>query len=204
MDGEDLVGEGFRLLRGALDAELVAGVRDVALHTAWRAGWVETSASTHAALTGLRFGPQDPALVAYQAAVLASASVPAIRAALAELAAGVPLGADVLRITFPSEPHGTRPHQDAAYLGRDDFVTAWVPLTACPPDRGPLEVAASSGRLLGHDGERGIVDQPNLQWWSTSFSVGDVLLFDALTVHRSQPNRSKGRIRLSLDMRFEA
>lgn len=78
---------------------------------------------------------------------------------------------------------------------------AWIPLVACSRKLGALEVAAYEMSLAEHDAD-GLVGATAITWRSVPCGPGDVLLFSGLTPHRSLPNRSAGRVRLSLDMRF--
>jgi hypothetical protein len=42
-----------------------------------------------------------------------------------------------------------------------------------------------------------------MRWLSTDYKCGDVLIFGSLTVHRSLPNLSGDRFRLSVDFRYQ-
>jgi ectoine hydroxylase-related dioxygenase (phytanoyl-CoA dioxygenase family) len=88
-----------------------------------------------------------------------------------------------------------------------DFSTAWIPLSDCPRELGPLALLAGShhGGLREHSGH-GIVDggvrvPEGAVWTSTDYRCGDVVLFQPHTLHCSLPNRSGDRLRLSADFR---
>jgi len=167
----------------------------------------------------------DPRLIAVQAEVLASRELRAVAdhdalgAILAAIFGGdtVPVraGGDVCRIAFPASarPHqelATPPHQDAFYMKPDGPVwIAWIPLDDCPLERGPLAVIAGShaAGLRPHTGDsldtlRAHTTDED-RWTAGDLAAGDVLLLDALTVHRALDNRSDG-LRLSADFRFRA
>jgi len=113
----------------------------------------------------------------------------------------IPIGADVCRITFPDEPHGTPAHQDAWYCRAPSLWIAWIPLVACTETLGGLEVTERETTLMDHDGN-GLTRDPGTGWRAIACVPGDALLFSGLTPHRSKPNRSPDRPRLSLDLRF--
>lgn len=130
------------------------------------------------------------------------------------------LDADVLvhprkisRVTFPDNPFGTTPpHQDYRFIqGTPDVITAWVPLGDLTEGEGGLRVLAASqhGGLLppvSYNAVGGIgvaADDHHPRWASTTFRMGDVLLFHSLTVHGAVPNHSR-RLRISADYRYQA
>lgn len=141
---------------------------------------------------------------------------PALLAAVGGIVGATPFvhPRTIVRLTNPSTMRRsppTPPHQDFPHIqGTVDCITAWVPLTPCPPERGALRVLLGSHR----DGLRPIASSAgvlNLEvadalsgpWATTSYGPGDVLLFHSLTVHGSLPNTT-GRLRLSVDYRYQA
>jgi phytanoyl-CoA hydroxylase len=103
-------------------------------------------------------------------------------------------------------------HQDLGYLREDAdetfMVNFWVPLVDAPLESGPLQVIPGSHRwgLIPHshvDGYLGI-PEPELPPHTVvdcPMAVGDLLLIQHKTVHRSTPNVSD-RVRWSLDLRY--
>ena len=87
--------------------------------------------------------------------------------------------------------------------------TVWIPLGECPSTLGGLAVLPGShaGGLRAHDGGEGearfIVLPENTLWAGSSYRVGDVLLFNAVTVHGARPNVTADRIRISADFRYQ-
>ncbi|WP_420335299.1 phytanoyl-CoA dioxygenase family protein [Roseibium sp.] len=198
-----------RLLRHVLDRDLVtalaARVRDAAIAR----GWIDRDGRAAAHMHTRRLETGDPGYVSFLAEVLALDEVAALRSdpGLTEAlkcASGQrlkPLAADVCRITFPGEACGTAAHQDAWYCRAPGLWIAWLPLVDCPRQLGALEVAERETDLLSHDGAVLADDMP-VTWKAAPCAPGDVLLFSGLTPHRSLPNRSADRPRLSIDLRF--
>lgn len=200
---------GPHLLRQLLGPDLVTPVADHASQAARARGWLDAAGRVAGRMHGRRLEDHDPDYVAFLAEMLASPAVDALRrdpglgAAVAEVSGRplVPIRADVCRITFPGEPHGTPAHQDAWYCRAPGLWIAWMPLVACDAETGTLQVAEAADGLLNHQGNG--LDAEGVTGWRTMACVpGDVLLFSGLTPHRSLPNRSAGRARVSLDLRF--
>ncbi|MBM3535767.1 MAG: phytanoyl-CoA dioxygenase family protein [Alphaproteobacteria bacterium] len=117
----------------------------------------------------------------------------------------------LMRNIFPArEEYTTKAHQDFPNVqGSTEVFTAWIPLIDCPIETGPLQVAAGShteGVFDFHIGAGAggieIKDPLEGRWVSGPFSVGDVLIFHSMTVHKGVPNRSD-RLRMSMDVRFQ-
>ncbi len=121
----------------------------------------------------------------------------------------------IMRLVFPGHPEiTTPPHQDYRNnQGTVDLAATWIPLADCPMDGGALAVLEGSHRAgllpvefhLGAGNRAAVVSQDlqQLRWLSTDFSLGDVLLFPALTVHRALHNSDPERMRLSVDYRHQ-
>ncbi len=115
------------------------------------------------------------------------------------------------RVIFPQKEAFTSPaHQDFIPIqGTPDTYTAWIPLSALPPEMGGLEVAQGSHRqgvyefqpALGAGGLE-ILEPFEGKWRGGPFAQGDVLFFHSLTPHRGAPNSSRA-LRLSLDARYQ-
>jgi hypothetical protein len=218
MDARD----GFLFFRGLLPAGLVMAMRLSVLDYASRTGWLapEESISHARAMPGKRIGHfQDPDWVNLQVHVQnrsemwALGDCVAIHRALQGIEARSSYlclsTANTCRVFSPHPDMTTQPHQDANYVRLiDDFWTAWIPLGDCPRELGPLALLAGShrGGLCEHAGY-GIVDGgvavPDDAVWSTAdFRCGDAVLFRPHTLHRSLPNCSGDKLRLSVDFRY--
>ena len=130
-------------------------------------------------------------------------------------ASAFPHPLSICRLVFPdSESWATPPHQDYPNnQGTEDLYACWIPLSDCPREQGGLEVLAGSHTLgllplkyslgAGHRqadlGEEAV----GLEWTGGDFSLGDILVFHSLTVHRSRPN-SRSQLRISVDYRYQA
>ena len=122
---------------------------------------------------------------------------PALRDVVAHVLDAAPASdqGTVCRLAPPSLHQApTATHCDYEYIpGSTRLWTAWLPLGDCPLELGPLAVSPRS-------------DQENVgadpRWASASMRAGDVLLVNALTVHRACPNLTPDRVRLSLDFRY--
>ena len=214
--------DGFLFVRRLVPEELVLALRGRVLRFAREIGWLDSDAlaGEARALAGKRVGYyQDPDWVSLQVQVQSCAEmwalgdcVPIHRTlhAVAGRSSYLCLStANTCRVFSPHPDMATQPHQDAHYVRMmGDFWTVWLPLGDCPRELGPLAVLAGShrGGLREHAGQ-GIVDGgvvvPDDTVWSTSdFCSGDAILFHPHTLHRSLPNRSGDRLRLSADFRY--
>lgn len=138
------------------------------------------------------------------------------------------LGADVLtfdykwvRAVAPGGNSGA--HYDVVYMGRGsrNLYTCWTPLGDLSLDMGTLAICEGSHRFekikqtygqmdVDRDLVAGwfsndpveIVDKFGGKWRTSSFRMGDVLLFSMYTMHASTNNMSN-RFRLSADTRYQ-
>ena len=131
-----------------------------------------------------------------------------------------------IRVKYPSKygvsPFTTVPwHQDygATDPGQSNLciVTAWIPLISTDSRNGGMEIlprSTSLGWLEHRRGERGpeikneimkeVLDvRRDLQPMKTKTTLGDLILFDQFTLHRSLINYSN-QLRWSIDMRYIA
>ena len=112
-------------------------------------------------------------------------------------------------LKLPGSPEQTtRPHQDAYYLPDSPRLwTAWVALVDTPFELGPIGVVARSNRRetpWPHvDPWTGILVPADTRWDTGEAAAGDVVLFDALTVHCAWSNVTSTRVRASFDLRYE-
>lgn len=209
--------DGFLWLRGLFPVDTVLALRAAVEEFARRTGWLEDDGRAKA---GKRVGDyMDPEWVNLQVHVQNREEMwalgdhvaihQALRAAEGRSSYLNLSTANTCRVFSPHEDMATQPHQDAHYFRLiADFWTVWVPLGDCPVELGPLALLAGShrGGMLDHTGH-GIVDggvaMPEDTVWSAGdLSCGDAILFRPLTVHRSLPNRSGGRLRMSADYRY--
>ncbi|HUA59286.1 MAG TPA: phytanoyl-CoA dioxygenase family protein [Verrucomicrobiae bacterium] len=214
--------DGFLFFRGLLDEALILELRQTVLDYASRTGWLAPGESIRnaRAMAGKRVGDfQDPDWVNLQVHVQnrsemwalgdCAAIHRALRAVEARSSYLCLSTANTCRVFSPHPDMATQPHQDANYVRViGDFWTAWIPLGDCPRELGPLALLAGShrGGLRHHDGEgivQGGVAVPEDAVWSTiDFHCGDAVLFRPHTLHRSLPNCSGDRLRLSVDFRY--
>ncbi len=119
-------------------------------------------------------------------------------------------------MTSHRDLHPTPPHQDFPLIqGTEKTLTCWIPLGDCSFDLGPLTICEGSHA----DGYRPVVEASGAggitvqrcddeiateTWRRGEFLAGDVLIFTAMTVHRALPARRRDRVRLSMDIRYQA
>ncbi|QYM78459.1 phytanoyl-CoA dioxygenase family protein [Horticoccus luteus] len=112
------------------------------------------------------------------------------------------------RSNFP-----TPPHQDFPFVqGATSTMTCWIPLGDCPRTLGGLTVLRGShhaGQLpvrpaKGAGGHVVELCPWETEWVEGDYDAGDVLTFNSLVVHKSLRSEMKDRLRLSLDVRFQA
>lgn len=208
--------DGFLWLRGLLPAKTVLALRAAVEEFAQRTGWMEGGE----AKAGKRIGCyQDPEWVNLQIHVQNRAEMwavgdhTAVHEALRTLegrSSYLNLStANTCRVFSPHADMATQPHQDAHYFRLiADFWTVWIPLGDCPVELGPLALLAGShrGGMLDHTGhgivDGGVVMPADTVWSAGDLRCGDAILFRPLTVHRSLPNRSGTRLRMSADFRY--
>ena len=116
------------------------------------------------------------------------------------------------RIMFPSSP-ATPPHQDFVHIqGTPDVWTAWIPLGDCPMELGGIAVLAGSHRggvypvrpMRGAGGVGVNEEAIDGEWRGGGFETGDAIFFHSQAVHKSLPNQTGERMRLSVDYRYQA
>lgn len=136
-----------------------------------------------------------------------------MRAVLGDSAFPHPL--KIARLIFPANYEVTTPpHQD--YLnnqGTPHLTASWIPLGDCPMELGGIAVLKGSHRFgvmplkfhLGAGNRTSVIppEMQHLRWVTTDFSLGDVLLFPALTMHASLHNATEFFMRLSMDFRYQ-
>ena len=119
------------------------------------------------------------------------------------------------RISFPQavgRGYDRAPaHQDwISVQGTFATHTCWTPLGDCSRELGGLLILAGSHKRGLHEpqlamGRGGIeidIDTLEGEWVTADFQIGDVLIFNSLTVHMGLPNLTPDKFRLSVDCRF--
>ena len=208
--------DGYLFFRGLVDPPAVAALLG-RVREQCAARRFSTGDRARAGLLPIPF--DDPDFVALQCVVLATpefaavGDAPALLGVLGDLY-GRPVRTrrgDLCRIAVPGHPdRATPPHQDHHYVGGSPEIwTAWLPLTDCPLELGPLVVLPGSHRGgarphgVAAAGVEGVAVEDGAVWAGGDLAAGDALLFSSLTIHRSLPNRTADRLRLSVDYRYE-
>ena len=120
---------------------------------------------------------------------------------------------NIARLMAPHrEAAPTPPHQDYIYIqGTRTTYTCWLPLGDCPRDLGGLSLMRGTHKLdilpvrsASGAGHRSVVlDEVDHDWVEGDLEAGDAILFHSHTVHRSLPNLTRDRVRLSCDYRYQ-
>lgn len=216
--------DGFLYLKGVMDRKRLLDVRRDILRICAGNGWVKDGAALMKARVQAEparegderfFAVYDAVqkLESFHALAHESTLLESVSAALGGDVFPHPL--KVARLIFPANYEVTTPpHQD--YLnnqGSPDLTAAWMPLSDCPMTLGGLAVLKGSHRYgvmplrfhLGAGNRTAILppEMQHLRWYSADFELGDVLLFQALTLHASLHNASEFFMRLSVDFRYQ-
>jgi ectoine hydroxylase-related dioxygenase (phytanoyl-CoA dioxygenase family) len=130
----------------------------------------------------------------------------------------------ILRHTRPLENGigtATQAHYDLVYLreGTDRVLSSWIPLGACPVDRGGLIYLEGSHRHVLREEAEGRLKRPaasitadlpalaaeyDSRWLIADFEAGDMLVHSAHIIHAALDNVDRqGRMRLSTDIRYQ-
>ena len=120
---------------------------------------------------------------------------------------------NIARLMAPHrETAPTPPHQDYIYIqGTRTTYTCWFPLGDCPRELGGLSLMRGTHkfdilpvRSAAGAGHRSVVlDAVHNDWVEGDLEAGDAILFHSHTVHRSLPNLTRDRVRLSCDYRYQ-
>ena len=202
---------------------VIRALGDAALSCAGRLGWLKPGSPRRAASAprGVALGAyDDPRWIAFLKVMLPHPAFKALRREprildMLEHILGAPPvsdAGDLLRVVSSDDhTHTTVAHQDRFYLdGRSPRWTVWIPLVDCPLSLGPISIWRGSHRrgLRPHHGPRdwqhGVRVPSRAAWEGQDLEVGDAVLFSWLTVHRAEPNRTAGRLRLSAVCRYRA
>lgn len=212
--------EGYLFFRGLLPRAEVLEVRAAALAAAAAEGWLWPGSDPMAGLTDhVPVAEGEKAWIpVYERLQRAEcfhrlklhANVRRVMEILLDEPAW-PLPMTIARLAFPRDnARQTAPHQDWLYVqGSLETISCWVPLGDVPHEVGGLKILAGShkaGILIPRPakgpGGNVVPCDETLPWVASEYRAGDVLLFNALTVHGARPNHTPDRLRLSMDFRW--
>jgi hypothetical protein len=206
--------DGYLLLRGIIPSNAVTLVSERISEILAKHGWADHSSRT--IIPGRACGDGNPRYLALYPHIFSLEQVHILaHSEPLVFIAKVILGGDILvhprvgiRIIIPGDDGGvTPPHQDHATVrGTTDVCTFWMPLTEVR-DQGGLAIAVGSHLLGSLPASTTTIESIDLRgmtlnWATGRVCLGDVLVFNSLTIHASIPNRSQCA-RLSLDVRMQ-
>ena len=213
--------QGYVYFRRLIPAGRVLALRREILEFARKIGWLDGLAPVEEARSrpGLRIGDyEDPEWLGMQAEIR---SRPAFwdvadceevhRALSAATGRGgfVYDGMNTCRVVSSHPELAALPHQDAHYIHIfGEFFTGWIPFGDCPLELGALAVLPGSHKWLlqPHEGEGifkgGTRVEEDAVWMSADFEAGDFVLMQQHTIHRTFPNETGNRLRISGDFRY--
>lgn len=213
--------DGYLFIRNLVPADAIATVQRQVGERARAAGWLRADAPVEEARAdpaGFCVDPEPRYLetlrrINHLEAYHALKHHPALIGFLERLLGGpiLPHPRVLMRNIFPDrEAFTTKAHQDFPNVqGTEEVYTAWMPLTDCPIEVGPLQVAAGTHvegvydfQVAAGAGGIEITDPLDDRWHGGPFRAGDVLFFHSMTVHKGVPNRSD-RLRMSMDVRYQ-
>jgi len=228
---ERMAEDGYLLLRGYLDQDVVRTARQELLARMAATGELDTRYPLDEAVYS---GKQD-----WSAALVKELRTGAAMRALChqgriiaffESFLGEPVRSlDHIWVRRVTPGGATGCHYDVVYMGRGshDLYTAWIPIGDVPFGLGPLAILENSHNLtelketygrLDVDRDRdnnpyhggwfskdpaAVRSKFGGRWLTTEFQAGDVLIFSMFTLHCSLDNTSD-RVRLSSDSRYQA
>jgi hypothetical protein len=211
--------DGCLMLRGLLPAADVLAVRNAILTLCVEAGWCDAGGRAAPGVGPYIEGQPEymavydriQRLEAFHRLALHPAILRLYEALFGEAVLAHPR--NIARVMFPNNnQHATPAHQDAIHIrGTAETWTAWMPLGDCPADLGGLAVMLGSHRealLATHAaygaGGRAIDTQAlPYRWVGGDLRAGDLLTFHSHTIHQALPNRTRDRMRLSVDFRYQ-
>jgi hypothetical protein len=213
--------DGFLFLRALIPREHVWALRRFILEYARSAGWLHPASPADDARgwPGKRIGDYEAGdWIELQARVQMShelwevgdsIEIHRVFHAATGRSSFVYNGMNTCRVVSAHPDMVALPHQDAHYVrALGEFWTAWIPLGDCPLELGPLAALPGSHHdgLRPHSGEGifqgGVALPEDTVWHTADFECGDVLLLTQHTLHRSLPNVSGDRLRISGDFRY--
>jgi ectoine hydroxylase-related dioxygenase (phytanoyl-CoA dioxygenase family) len=206
---------GYLFFRGVLDTDAVARVRDGLVDYLVEQGCAvagaEPPTSTGTDTAGLGAHPPDLHRRRLWEGLAADPSVQALAAAvLGPSPLSIPIAQYQFKSPVATGTPWTHCHQDHFYNPGLHFRTFWIPLVAVDEPLGGLALAAGchTGGYL-HDTSRAdvLLDHTALPveaWRRADYEPGDVVVFHGRTPHLGLPNVDPARLRLSVDIRFQA
>ena len=219
---ERMAADGYLFLPGLLPAAAILALRRRMIDVVDEAGWIRRDGAADMAAIAEPTAFQLDTDPAATAAIMRQAALPEVQSlqhhpiliGLFERLFGeavLPLPLIIVRNLFPQQDDHTTPaHQDYPHVqGSQRTCAVWIPVGDCDAAMGGLQIAAGShtdGVLpiepaLGAGG-LGVADVYDGRWRYSPFALGDVVIFNCLTVHKGVPNRSAS-LRLSVDMRYQ-
>lgn len=222
---ERMAEDGYLLMRGLLQAEVVARVRGDILAVCRRHGWLRpdpegdsgaVDLTASCAVAEPRYNVVYSEVISLESYNELAHSAPILRLieTLTHASDVIPRPAKRAHLIFPQDDFGaTPPHQDFPHeQGAEEAYTTWIPLGDCPRELGGLAVWPGSRHrgVIDHGfvpgvGGLGIRNDaiPDVSWLSADYHMGDVLVFHSLTVHGALTNRTADRLRISADFRYQ-
>lgn len=203
--------DGYLLIRGVLDADLIGTVRSDVLGALRRAEWIAEDGS----LRPLIGGDEDPRYWAGFAGVQALESFhqmafdPILSSIMSAL-----IGPDMFPwpgkapyMIWPEElagPGGShaQPHQEGVRWSRD-VLSTWISIGRTPVEQGALAVLPGTNTLEYLPGYAYGAYEFGPEWATTGFEPGDVVIFHNFTLHGSLPNRMD-TMRLSCAFKWQS
>jgi hypothetical protein len=214
--------DGYLFFRALIEPADILRLRHEVLAICTRLGWLEDGLppSDGVVRPGIRAPDyDDPRFTQFLAEVNALPEFEALRRhpRILEVMERVfgerpePQCLDACRLAFPgSFARTTPPHQDHFYARRSTTLwTVWLPLGDCPRGLGPIRLLPGSHKqgLRAHSdvvgGRPAIAGLASSRWASSNFHCGDALFFNSLTIHSAHQNRSRDRVRVSVDFRYQ-
>jgi hypothetical protein len=213
-----LTDDGYLFFRGLLPREAILNVRRQILDIYQAVGWLRPGTEPMEGIARAEpFKFRSDEYLATLRRVMSLADMHALKLhpALTGLMSRIygepafPVPTTIPRMTYPLPEETTQPHQDWLYVqGSTYALTTWLPLGDLPLDMGGLQVVAGShtqGFLVPHKAlgaaDSAVHVDPDVVWRSSPYQAGDVIMFNALTVHGALVNRTD-RYRLSVDFRY--
>ena len=224
---QQMADDGFLFFRGLLPADEIVALRRNILQICDNHGWIapgaelmdgiaDPSADAMEPFCGVGVPPEAYGDVQCLESFHRLAHNPRLVAMLGQLFDENVLvhALKIARLMIPAKGNAPTPaHQDHIFIqGTKTVYTCWMPLGDCPRELGGLSVLRGSHKLgvlpvraaEGAGGRHVILDSDvDQEWFQSDFNVGDVLVFHSLTVHKSIPNLTENRVRLSVDYRYQ-
>lgn len=216
--------EGYLLIRGFHDVDMVLKARRALLEMAAAQGDVDTSRPPMDGVIspGRKPGPMRKDYTKHPD-FRALVESPRVMGFFERFLGGPPMTYDYKWLRFVATGGTSGAHYDVVYMGRGtrDLFTVWTPLGDVTYDMGPLclclgsnkfeKVKATYGAMdVDRDLVDGwfsndpveIVDRHGGQWATTEFKAGDALIFGMFMLHASLKNTTD-RFRISCDTRYQ-